>query len=386
IHPPSNCGGGAMSASILVVVRVVAAAFLFLLGLLAVFKAPFYILWKPAVAATAWGHLLALFALGIAALAPFDRSSHLATALALSAALLLVSPWIRAWVAAPAIPSAFSKAIAPAQGPALTWAGLLGPRSGTATLSHHTYRPQLDLDLYMHSDTEGPRPLIIAIHGGSWQGGDQTQLPAINHHLASLGYAVAAIRYRLAPASRYPDMHDDIEAAIVWLQHHAKDLGLDPDRVVLLGRSAGGHLALSAGYTSSNPAIRGVVALYPPTDMHWSWAHPGNPLVIDTHGTLRVLLGGAPDEAKDLYDAASPIQHVQPSTPPTLLLHGTRDELVFPIQSRRLAEQLKHHGVRHLAIELPWATHGFDANLGGPGGQIYVWALERFLAHVFNDA
>ena len=365
----------------LVVGRLVAASVLFGLGTLAVLKVPLGVLWKPAVAATAFGHILAALALLVALAGLLERSGQLATALAVAAALLLLSPLARGLVLAPSIPPAFSEAFAPAEGPALSLTGLLGPGLGEVEVTRHTYKEGLALDLY-RGESEGPRPIVVVIHGGSWKSGDETQLPAINRHLAGQGYAVAAIQYRLAPAVRFPAMREDVEAATRWLQGQAEALGLDGTRVVLLGRSAGGQLALATGYTSSNPALRGVVALYPPTDMRWSWANPGDPLIIDTPGTLRAFLGGAPEEAGAVYDAASAIQHVGPKTPPTLLLHGGRDELVSPTHCRRLVERLEAAGVEHLLVELPWATHGLDANLGGPGGQLYVWSLERFLAHV----
>ena len=151
---------------------------------------------------------------------------------------------------------------------------------------------------------------------------------------------------------------------------------------MLAGRSAGGHLALLAGYTAADPAIRGVVAYYAPNDMTWSWNNPTNPRVLDSHKMLSDFLGGTPREASRKFLAASPLSFVDANDPPTLLLHGMRDELVFAAQSTRLAESLRGLGVRHLEIRFPWATHGLDANLSGPGGQLSTYAVERFLAYV----
>jgi dipeptidyl aminopeptidase/acylaminoacyl peptidase len=83
-----------------------------------------------------------------------------------------------------------------------------------------------------------------------------------------------------------------------------------------------------------------------------------------------------------VYDAASPLNFVARGTPPTLLLHGGRDELVFPAQSERLAVRLTQAGRPHLFLRLPWATHGCDVNFSGPCGQISTYAIERFLAAV----
>jgi acetyl esterase/lipase len=89
---------------------------------------------------------------------------------------------------------------------------------------------------------------------------------------------------------------------------------------------------------------------------------------------------------QERFDAGSPIDFVIPGSPPTLLIHGTRDELVFAEQSRRLARRLEQAQVPHLQLELPWATHGCDSNPAGPGGQITTWAVERFLTAAFQDA
>ena len=133
----------------------------------------------------------------------------------------------------------------------------------------------LELDLDRREAAPEPRPIVVAVHGGSWQRGDSSQLPAINRCLAARGYGVAAINDRLAPQHVFPAARDDVVAAVRYLQSHAAELGLDADRVVLLGRSAGGQLALSAAYGMADPAVRGVVALYAPSDMNWSWENAG---------------------------------------------------------------------------------------------------------------
>lgn len=252
--------------------------------------------------------------------------------------------------------------------------------------SRHVYRTAggrpLSLDLYRRADAPSPRPVVVAIHGGSWRSGDLAQLPQAYAYLARRGYAVAAIEYRLAPRDRFPAALEDVKAAIAWVKAQAGALGLDASRIALYGRSAGGHLALLAAYTAADPAVRGVVALYAPTDLLWSWHNPSDPKVLDTPLVLTTFLGGTPAEVPHLYDAASPLRFVSRRSPPTLLVHGARDELVSLEQSRRLARRLAEEEVPHLLVELPWATHGCEAVLGSPSGQITLYAVERFLAHV----
>lgn len=367
--------------------RLAVALVLLGFGALAVLKIPHGALWKPAVAATEWGHLLALVALMVLVGPASDRLGRTAVAVSVLAAALLLTPVIRAIPVAAGLPARFEAAFGPtgAVGAPFVLGGLLpaspaGPLPLTLSFPAADGSP-LSLDLYLPAGP-GSHPIVVTVHGGSWNSGDRTLLAEPNRTLAARGWAVAAIDYRLAPAHPFPAGRDDVLAAVRWLEANAGTYALDPDRIVLHGRSAGGHLVLSAATRTTDPAIRGVIALYPPTDMHWSWAHPGNARIIDTPGTLRQLLGGSPTDVPAIYDAASPIRYVGPHTVPTLLIHGGRDELVFPEQSRRLDEVLGTAGVPHLLVELPWGTHGTDANPSGPGGQISLWLTERFLERV----
>ncbi len=378
--------------------RLVAGAFSAALSALAVLKAPTSLLWMLAIGVTEWGHMLAL-----AALAPLlpgwrrTRNGRIGAALGLAAAPLVLTPLLRAIVVARRLPAQFVAAFgdvpaisapgAPARSAPLVAADLLrgvaSPSVRRRSLVYATRAThELHLDLYQPSASDGPAPGVLVIHGGAWQHGDRTQLAPLNSYLAARGYIVAAISYRLAPAHPFPAAHDDVLAALAYLKQHAADLGLDPQRLALLGRSAGGQIGLLAAYTAADPAIRGVISFYAPTDMRYSYAHPANPRVLDSRGALEAYLGGTPDLAARAYDAASPLDFVGPATPPTLLIHGGRDELVSPRQSERLAERLAQAGRPHLLLGLPWATHGCDFNFGGPSGQLSTYAVERFLAAV----
>lgn len=353
------------------------------LGLLAVFRVPHGALWKPAVGATEWGHLLAGVAL-LAAVGPIgDRVGRAAAVVGLVAAALLGTPVARAWLVARALPARYTAAFGrPAPGAPFSFGALLarGPARPPTLLTFPAADGSvLRMDLY-RPDGPGPFPLVVSVHGGSWNSGDRTVLPDLAQRLASEGVAVAAVEYRLAPAHRWPAQREDVAAAVAWLRAHAAEHGLDGQRVVLHGRSAGGHLALAVAY--ADPSIRGVVAMYPPTDLVWSWEHPTHPWVLDTPGTLEGLVGGPlTDATRARYVDASPLLQVHVPVP-TLLVHGTRDELVFAEQSRRLGAVLAARGAPHLVVELPWGTHGTDANPSGPGGQITTWLVERFVADV----
>lgn len=315
------------------------------------------------------------------------------------AALIALSPILRSIPIARRLPAQLAAAFGepPVQADALAT-----PRSTPLSASHLllgvpaqavnkrtlTYvvrdNQPLTLDLFQVAGAQPPTPCVVVIHGGSWRNGDSSQLAPLNGYLAARGYTVAAINYRLGREHPFPAASDDVRAAISYLKSNAAALGLDAQRLVLLGRSAGGQLALLVGYTAHDPSIRGVISFYGPADLLYAYAHPSNPAVYDSRGTLEAYLGGSPDQVRSQYDDASPINFVGEDTPPTLLIHGGRDELVSVVQSERLSGALERAGRRHLFLMLPWATHACDYNFSGPGGQLSTYAVERFLAQVNN--
>jgi acetyl esterase/lipase len=266
-----------------------------------------------------------------------------------------------------------------------------------------TYRTRdgvpLQLDLYRRDQALPPAPLVIAIHGGSWRSGNREEISALNYYLASRGYVVASPTYSFAPRYPHPAASQDIDSVISYLKANADELGIDSTRIVLLGRSAGAELAMIAGYTRNDPAVKGVVDFYGPTDQNWGWDNPADPRVYNSAATLRAFLNGTPASAAEAYRTSSPINFVRKGVPPTLIIHGRHDPIVSVRQAFRLdsalavADQLKL-GVssvptipaslraEHLFIELPWGTHGCDYIFNGPCGQISTFAIERFVAAV----
>jgi acetyl esterase/lipase len=364
-----------------------------LVGTLAILPAPTTRLWMLAIVVTEWGYLLAPLALlpwlwpGRPSLA--RRASGI---LGLAAALLALTPLLRAWPIARQLPFQLSTAFGPATTSAaplrpaeLLWGRALPPVQAERRV-YASYGPQqLVLDIYQPPRRAAAAPGLLVVHGGSWQSGDPTQFRELNRYLAGRGYLVAALSYRLAPTHPFPAARDDVFAALAYLRTHSAELGLDPERLVLLGRSAGGQLALLAAYSSPDPGIRGVIAFYAPADLRYGYANPGNPRVLDGQATLRAYLGGTPQSAPAAYEAASPINFVQAGSPPTLLVHGSRDELVSPMHSELLAARLAEQGLPHLLLRLPWATHACDYHFGGPSGQLSTYAVEHFLAAVTRE-
>lgn len=244
----------------------------------------------------------------------------------------------------------------------------------------------------------GSSPAVVVVHGGSWRSGDKGDLPQWNDWLASQGYVVFDIQYRLAPQPNWRTATGDVKCAIGWVKQHAVEFGVDPDRLALLGRSAGGHLALLAAYTPGEPAlapscdvpdesgsVRAAISFYGPTDLAWGYQHPVRFSVLDGPATLRDFLGGDPTALPADYATASPISYVGPATPPTLLLHGGRDQLVGPGETERLAARLQAAGVPHRVVLLPYAHHGFDVVFDGWGAQIAQAVVLDFLREHLGD-
>jgi acetyl esterase/lipase len=257
------------------------------------------------------------------------------------------------------------------------------------TISNLTLR----LDRY-DPPFSGPHPAVVVIHGGAWSGGDKGDFSlAANRYLAARGYVVYDIQYRLAPAFRFPAALEDVECALGYVRAHPNN-AVDPERVALIGRSAGAHLALLAAYRAARDpvptgcdrpaAVQGVIALYPPTDLVVAYREPAIPDLIDARGTLEAFLGGSPESAANQYRDATPQSWLDRPVPPTMLIHGLADQIVRPNQSVRLADALRAAGQRVGVLLVPWAGHGFDAIPFGFREGLISASGERFLASLLH--
>jgi acetyl esterase/lipase len=143
----------------------------------------------------------------------------------------------------------------------------------------------------------------------------------------------------------------------------------------LVGRGEGAHLALMVAYGDRPAGLKGVVALHPLVDLKEAWSSLSEP----GRERLTALLGAAPEEESDAYVAASPLNRVDGTVVPTLLVSGGRDQRAPASQAAALASELTAAGVENLHLELSWAAHGCEANPNGPCGQLTTWAVRRFL-------
>ena len=237
----------------------------------------------------------------------------------------------------------------------------------------------LTLTVYRPS-AAGTHPTIVVIYGGAWQHGSSNDDAPFGRYMAARGYTVVAIDYRHAPQYRFPAQLEDVQTALIYIQQHAEALGVDLQRVALMGRSAGAHLAMLAAYQPSVMPIRAVVDYYGPVDLTKGYYDVPRPDPINSRVVLNALLGGTPADVPDLYRQASPYAFVHQSLPPSLLVYAGRDHLVQAKFGRSLYDRLRATGNRVVWIEIPWAEHAFDKVFSGVSNQLALYYTERFLA------
>ncbi len=231
---------------------------------------------------------------------------------------------------------------------------------------------KLAMDVY-YPAAGGPWPGVIFVHGGGWTEGDKAPLPVIP---TAYGYLVVSINHRMYPAYRFPAMIEDVKCAIRFLRAHAADYNLDPDRIAVIGHSAGGHLAALAGladeragwdvgpYCEHSSRVQAVVAMSAPTDLAGRF-----PEIVEA---LRCNVFGV-----EQFVSASPVTYTRPDAPPFLIIHGEKDEIVPVEQAYRLHEALRKAGASSELLILQNAGHGFEPVDGTP-----VPSLEEALAHM----
>ncbi|NJR38831.1 MAG: alpha/beta hydrolase [Leptolyngbyaceae cyanobacterium CSU_1_4] len=237
----------------------------------------------------------------------------------------------------------------------------------------------LSLNLYRPLQ-RGKYPAIVVIHGGGWQNGSPNDNADFSQYMAAQGYSVVSIDYRLAPQYQFPAQLEDVRTAIAYIQEHADELEVDVNRMALMGRSAGAHLAMLAAYEPDAPPLRAVVNYYGPVNLTTGYQDPPNPDPIGSRGLLRDFLGGTPADLPERYKQASPWNYVNHAVPPSLLIYGQRDHVVQSKFGRKLYEQLQNTRNQAIFIEIPWAEHAFDAIFQGVSSQVSLYYTERFLA------
>ena len=372
-------------------IKLIFALILFLLSLLVIFRAPTNFFWLVAVAVTSFpyvGMLLSVLSLyfGI-------RGGHFhwpVIAISGIAFLIFSLPVFSATKKSFTLPDEMAKVFPVKNDKELT--GVFNffnmfENNINTPFSSFPYKEidgkKIMVDFYP-AVSGNIAPLVIVIHGGSWQSGDNKQLPELNNYLASKGYNVAAIAYRLAPAYKAPAPVEDTRDAINYFLQHYRFYKIDTDNIVLLGRSAGGQIALSTAYSLKFKGIKGVISYYGPADMVWGGQVKVSSLVLNTDKIYNNYFGGLYKQIPEKFKESSAIDHADAQSPPTLMIHGEIDPLVSFQHPIHLQKKLDSLHVKNYFLRLPFATHGCDYSLKSPAGQVCTYAVERFLNSVTN--
>jgi len=216
------------------------------------------------------------------------------------------------------------------------------------------------LDLYLPDPRPaGDVPLIVLIHGGGWRTGSKDIMNQQAPRWAHAGYAVAAINYRLVPRGAYPLLIQDVFCALGFLESQANEYSFDLDRIGATGYSAGAHLAMLLGYAAPTGDFEpdcGTIPTVRPAAVV-SGAGPSDLTLYDDPQAVTEFLGGTRAEVPDIYQLASPVNHVTADDPPTLLIYGT-DDLIVPYEhAQAIDKALGDAGVDHRLMTIRGAGH-----------------------------
>ena len=245
------------------------------------------------------------------------------------------------------------------------------------------------LDLYLPKKTsDKPRPLIVFIHGGGWQQGDKTEIVGLLFALIQDGsFAGASINYRLSGEAKWPAQIHDCKGALRWLRAHANEYNFDPEKVGIMGISAGGHLVSLIGTSGGVAELEGTVGGNAEQSSRAqcviNLCGVGDMLTIKAQGTILdpelpnapffKLFGGPLSEHVKEATAASPVTYITADDPPFLHVHGTKDTLVPIAQSLEFSAALKKAGVSSTMIT------------GKDGGHVFVAAEMLITMRLFME-
>jgi acetyl esterase/lipase len=229
------------------------------------------------------------------------------------------------------------------------------------------------LDLYLPSSNHRPLGLIVWVHGGAWRAGSRASVDLVG--LTERGWAVASVDYRLSTTARFPAQVHDIKAAVRYLRAHAAEHGYPPERVVIAGSSAGGHLAALVGVSNGRAELEGsiggdarassdvqaIVSLYGASNLTSILAQSTPHGLSVRVPALELLLGAKPEATAALAQLASPVFHVDAKDPPLYMMHGDQDNQMPINQSHELEGAYQKLGLPVRLVVVHGAGHGGPA-------------------------
>ncbi len=245
---------------------------------------------------------------------------------------------------------------------------------------------QLEADIFTPMVIpEEPRPAIVFLHGGSWMFGSPSQFHTHGAYLAEkYGFFAMSVDYRLSYEARFPVALQDAKCAVRWIRSRAKDLNIDPHRIVICGGSAGGHLSSMMATTAGVPEYEGgggyddyssevnlAIIFNGEFDM---WDLVEKESLIQS---MDLFMGGSPEEIPEKYDELSSFQRIHDQVPPILFLHGTEDICVSHEQALAFHKKMIEMG-NHSEIEIyDGKPHAWFNN--EPDKTITIRRMEKFL-------
>ncbi len=228
---------------------------------------------------------------------------------------------------------------------------------------HKANNRENKVDLYLPRGVDGPVPVLMYIHGGGWRGGSKESSVLRLLPWLEKGWAVVNVQYRLAEVSLAPAAVEDCLCALRWVIRNAEEYDIDPDRIVVTGNSAGGHLALTTGMVPASAgldrecpgnedlSVAAIINWYGITDV-------GDLLHGPNMKTYAVTWMGSMPNRFEIAERVSPLTYVRDGLPPILTIHGDADPTVPYQHGIRLQEELTKAGVSNELHTVRGGGHG----------------------------
>ena len=219
------------------------------------------------------------------------------------------------------------------------------------------------VDLYLPRGTDSPAPVLVYIHGGGWVGGSKESSVLRLIPWMEMGWAVVNVQYRLGEVSLAPAAVEDCLCALRWIIRNASNYNIDPERIVVTGNSAGGHLALTTGMVpasagldrqcpgSETLSVAAIINWYGITDVSDLLDGP------NTKSYAVEWMGSMPNRF-EIAERVSPLTYVRSGLPPILTIHGDADPTVPYQHGVQLHEELSKVGVSNQLHTVPGGRHG----------------------------